>query len=241
MRKNLHLVLMLFILMLATVGCGPRDPKAELHRAARLGNETQVSAMLESGEDVNKVVDGKTPLLEAAESVKPKTLALLLKKGADVLAKDSQNRDAWDLVVARGHGRFLSQSQAQALSLLIDSGIQPRITLTQCAVQADSKVLVESLVKAGADVNRADKYGWTALHYAARAGHADCCEALIQSGANANAESTADFTDNVRCPAGSRPLDVVKDRSTKASRSAKKVLLEAGATNNPKVKRKIRY
>jgi ankyrin repeat protein len=181
-------------------------------------------------------------------------MALLLKKGADIKAKDSKDRDAWDLVLARGGGRFLLQKQAQALSLLIEHGMKPRMTLIQCAMNADSNVLVESLVKAGADLSATDKFGWTALHHAAIAGNADTCEALLKAGANPNAESTADFTERdnsdefdshvtykFRYQAGSRPLDVVKDRATRGSRSARKVLTDAGATKNPKVKNKIRY
>ena len=44
---------------------------------------------------------------------------------------------------------------------------------------------VQAFVAAGADVNAADKSGWTPLSYALGAGRAECVNALIAAGADA--------------------------------------------------------
>lgn len=44
---------------------------------------------------------------------------------------------------------------------------------------------VEKLILRGVDVR--DKSGYTALHYAARNGHAEVCKLLLMNGANVNA------------------------------------------------------
>jgi hypothetical protein len=49
------------------------------------------------------------------------------------------------------------------------------------------------------NVNDVDKYGWTALHFATRRGHADCVNYCIEMGANINA----------RARGGSTPLHFV--------------------------------
>ncbi|GFS03498.1 ankyrin repeat domain-containing protein 39-like [Elysia marginata] len=41
----------------------------------------------------------------------------------------------------------------------------------------------------GDDVNRTDKSGYTALHYASRSGHVGVCELLISHGANVNCQT----------------------------------------------------
>jgi ankyrin repeat protein len=47
----------------------------------------------------------------------------------------------------------------------------------------------ESLIEKGADVNERDRFGWTALHYAANSGRPEICELLIKNGAKAGAKT----------------------------------------------------
>lgn len=39
-----------------------------------------------------------------------------------------------------------------------------------------------------------DRLGWTALHYAANAGHTRCCDLLVNAGASVNAVTKAGYT-----------------------------------------------
>jgi len=46
-----------------------------------------------------------------------------------------------------------------------------------------------SLLEQDCDINRADKAGWTALHYAARHGHIKVAQLLLRHGANLDART----------------------------------------------------
>lgn len=50
---------------------------------------------------------------------------------------------------------------------------------------------VRQLLTYGRDVDAEDSSGYTALHYAARAGHFDICRMLLNAGANVNATTRA--------------------------------------------------
>ena len=48
--------------------------------------------------------------------------------------------------------------------------------------------VIEEIIKKGADVNCADKNGWTPLHFACQNGHTELALALIAKGADVNSE-----------------------------------------------------
>lgn len=50
---------------------------------------------------------------------------------------------------------------------------------------------IQQLLSKGTSVNATDNAGYTALHYAARAGNVRICELLIQAGANVNMATKA--------------------------------------------------
>lgn len=51
-----------------------------------------------------------------------------------------------------------------------------------------SSACVAELLKAGADPNHTESDGWSALHWAARKGHEQVCELLLQYGAKIDAK-----------------------------------------------------
>ncbi|XP_067950320.1 ankyrin repeat domain-containing protein 39-like [Watersipora subatra] len=55
------------------------------------------------------------------------------------------------------------------------------------ALDADMDRLQMLITKDPANVNKVDTNGYTALHYAARAGHTDVCTVLLEHGASVNA------------------------------------------------------
>ena len=75
---------------------------------------------------------------------------------------------------------------------------------------------VKGLLKAGADVNAADKFGYTPFHYAAKEGQVEVINVLLKAGANPYA---ADKN-------GRTPLHYA---AWKGHVKAAKVLLKAGA------------
>jgi len=58
--------------------------------------------------------------------------------------------------------------------------------LTQCALDGNLKS-VKLLIKLGADINKKDGLGWTALHYAANESHLDIVRFLLRNCANPRA------------------------------------------------------
>ena len=242
------------LLVIGLVGCKAPDPKTALHRAARSASTLKLEKLLKEGANLEVVIDGRTPLLVAAKARSPKNMAILLEHGADVRAKDSEGKDAWDLVVVQPGSKHLSSWQTRCLVLLIDHGVEPRITLLAAAKVSDSEELMERLAKAGQDTQEVDVNGWTPLHFAAYEGAANACRGLIKAGADPNAESTQDYfelaysaegqteaRDKFRYQAGSRPLDVARNGVSRTSESCTKILQEAGAAKNPNLENKKNY
>ncbi|HJR07613.1 MAG TPA: ankyrin repeat domain-containing protein [Pyrinomonadaceae bacterium] len=84
----------------------------------------------------------------------------------------------------------------------------------------NAEAIVKILLESGAEVNTQDKYGETALMYAARNGHAESIKALIAKGAWVNVRNNEGET------------AIVKAVQNGCDVHALKVLIEAGANVN---------
>ncbi|KOS22534.1 Glycerophosphodiester phosphodiesterase GDE1 [Escovopsis weberi] len=89
------------------------------------------------------------------------------------------------------------------------------------ATKSDYTVIVEMLVNAGVDINWTDKTGETALHVAARFGHADCARVILKG----NDSQQADFEVAEKSYSWT-PLHVA---AVDGSLSVVELLVEAGA------------
>ncbi|MCA1597293.1 MAG: ankyrin repeat domain-containing protein, partial [Chloroflexi bacterium] len=65
-------------------------------------------------------------------------------------------------------------------------------TLLNLAVSSRKPAAIEALLAAGADVNRANKYGWTPLHQAAYSNQAEVARRLIEHGGALNLSARGD-------------------------------------------------
>jgi len=141
------------------------------------------------------------------------------------------------------------------LSALLEAGFEPpdergergEGLLHRVAQKVESARVIDLLInERGLQVDDRDDFGWTPLHYAARAWNFESTQALLQARADPNAESTRTWqatrmvksTEQIRfrCEEGSRPLDVlhVKDRS-RMDDDVRKPIEEYGGKPNPKV------
>ena len=59
-----------------------------------------------------------------------------------------------------------------------------RSVLHKAAYYSGSATLLENLITQGADVNTRDKGAWTPLHLAAKNGHVEALQVLLENGAN---------------------------------------------------------
>nr|CAD7200225.1 unnamed protein product [Timema douglasi] len=78
------------------------------------------------------------------------------------------------------------------------------------AAQHDDIERVEKLLSKGTPVDTRDSAGYTALHYAARAGHTGMCERLISAGADVNATTRSGSATPLHRAAAAGRLQVVK-------------------------------
>lgn len=134
--------------------------------AARRGNVESVKLLIEAGADVNASNrNGNTALILAAEKGSEPVVRKLVEAGAKINAIGADGLSALVSSVRNGFGDialFLIHSGAD---VNIKSRYPYRPALTEAAINGDKR-LTEALLKAGADVNKADFHGKTALQFA---------------------------------------------------------------------------
>ncbi|CAL1540962.1 unnamed protein product [Lymnaea stagnalis] len=170
-----------------------------LMKAAIAGNEAKITALLESGVDIN-VTDryGKTALIHAAKTGGVKALRLLIEAGADTDGFDSTGNSALTYAI--------SDNRQSTIELLLRAGVDvnaashrsptPLVEATErCFVS-----VVTRLLQNEACVNLADYNGVTALHVAARKRHPELVSVLVDFGADVNAKTKGQsYTPLVLC------------------------------------------
>ncbi|MBD3398136.1 hypothetical protein GF413_03640 [Candidatus Micrarchaeota archaeon] len=146
-----------------------------------------VRLLLKRGADVHdKLNDGTYILMSAALTGNTEILNAILDKGADVNARDDKGSSAlkWSAFMDRSDVVRLLKSRGAKSDLWIAA-------LTGDVQEA------ERLIEAGADVNAVDGLGWTPLMNAARKGHAEMVELLLDQGADPAAKRECK---HLKCP-----------------------------------------
>ena len=146
-----------------------------LYWAAKHGNVPAVKALLESGEDVNKVLTQtqRTALHMAALCGHAAVVKALIEAGADV------NKPA---------SPHTLNASGQRTGVLHD------VTPVYAAAREGHTHVVIELIKAGADLNQATSDDFTPLYVAAQNGHEGIVALLIQAGADVRKAVKSGYT-----------------------------------------------
>ena len=175
-----------------------------LHLAAAAGSAERVTALTERGADPNalEAVWAQTPLIFAAAANRADAIRALVAAGADPgipsRVEDLQTISALD--------RRAGQRRNDAVEALTGGNRAPTATEFQAAVRASRAVYDEGLPEPEEDEEEEDerqstrrpsitgKGGLTALLHAARQGHSEAAEALLDGGADIDQTTLSDGT-----------------------------------------------
>jgi ankyrin repeat protein len=204
-----------------------------LHLAVQYGREDVVRYLIMNGADVNATpYRGQflhlTPLHFAANCGRPQIAKILLKNGAKVNAKIKENPATTPLSYAYQLGFN------KVVKVLKEYGGQKKYDGPQYplhgALMSKNKSKVESLTKAGSNVNKkplkGPYKGKTSLHVAAENGDSEMVKFLLSNGANLH----------VKTDYGATPLYMA---AKNGAPEAVEILIEAGADVNLKTENTI--
>ena len=185
------------------------EPKAEainseaLFIAAKEGNPKKVDSLLANGApvDAKQAPDGLTPLIIAIQWGHLPVVQALMKAGADVNLKDDLN-------------------QATPLMWAVRKGDKKPMRLTATIEQ--KYPIADFLLETGADVNARNRWGGTAIQWAADSKNLRMVERLIRKKADVNAADEAKLT----------PLMVAANYEGPEYLEMVKLLIRAGARVN---------
>eukprot|EP01028_Stygiella_incarcerata_P004418 TRINITY_DN1966_c0_g1_i1.p1 TRINITY_DN1966_c0_g1~~TRINITY_DN1966_c0_g1_i1.p1 ORF type:complete len:261 (-),score=64.22 TRINITY_DN1966_c0_g1_i1:22-804(-) len=153
-----------------------------LHYASRGGFREICQTLLSRGACVDaRKRDAWTPLQLAAHNDRPNVVELLLLHGANVDLKQMSSKSALDLAPSERVRHVILRYMGERVDPLARF---KRMLLNEGRYGRDQHLF--QLIQHGADVNYADTSGWTALHYAARAGNVRMGEILLVNGSQPN-------------------------------------------------------
>ena len=157
-----------------------------LHFAASAGQLDAAALLLEANADVS-LVDKyhKTALHYSARNGRTATTALLLEKGAVVNAKDKKNKTSLDYAIAKKRTEVVELLRAKGGKTAKELAAAENIF---AAAEVGDLEAIKRHLKGGADVNAANKQGYTVLHMAVRRGQKDAVVVLLEKGANVNVQ-----------------------------------------------------
>jgi len=205
------------LFMLRNNKAAARDKMADgttvLHWAVHNGDLDLTKALIKAGADVNAVNDyGATPLGEAAVLADPEIVRALIKAGADVnhgnewgqtalmsVARTDRVKAAEYLIDAGADVNATEKERHQTALMMAAAESQP--AMVALLIEKGAKVDLpsdvnhwERLVSAESRVQNKPAGGFTALHYAARAGCAPCARALVEGGAAIDQQNPENIT-----------------------------------------------
>jgi ankyrin repeat protein len=177
------------------------DDLPALHRAAALGDTSQISELLAGGNPIDEVDSdtGWTALHAAARRVQLPAMELLLRAGADINRMNSSGQTPLGLAARDSDWRaveFLVSSGAD-----VNRGDDGEFPLSAAASVGNTEAM-HHLILGGADPNHVDSDGWSVLMYATEGDRFVPVEILIAVGADST----------IRSHDGKSAADIARDR-----------------------------
>jgi len=162
----------------------PRLVRQYFTNTCRMGNNEEIEMRLKRGADINsyEAATHQTGLHLAASNAHIETMRLLLKRGAELEARDNNQDTALLLAARTGHVeacRFLLQ---EARSKANASDRMGRTCLIH-AIKSMDMDLIELIMEFCPNMGVKDKeWGWTPLHFAAASGSVEMCAMVLERG-----------------------------------------------------------
>ncbi|NXK43472.1 PP16A phosphatase, partial [Piprites chloris] len=151
------------------------DGLTALHQCCIDDSGSVVSVLLDAGADVNsRDTELWTPLHAAATCGHLRLVQLLIQRGADLLAVNSDGNMPYDLCEDEATLDFLESAMAE-------QGItQEQIEEARAATERSMIREIRELARAGADLDAPRGHGATLLHVAAANGYLEAAELLLE-------------------------------------------------------------
>ena len=157
--------------------------------ACTSGNAAIVERLLAAGADPNGTLsDGETPLMTAARTGSAETIKALIARGANVKAREQRKGQSALMWAA-------AENNVAAIRALIEAGADVNerstgglFTPYLFAIRAGHIDAARALIDSGVDVNQSLTDGTSALVLAVMNAHYELAAALLDKGANPNAD-----------------------------------------------------
>ncbi|MDD9895950.1 MAG: ankyrin repeat domain-containing protein [Gammaproteobacteria bacterium] len=164
----------------ADVNAANRLNATALYLAAKAGDAGLISLLLEAGANPNVALDmGETPIMTAARSGTAEGVRALIEAGANVNAREiSRNQTALMWAAAQGHVEVIQELIAAGAELDARSKVRPMLMFADATNGgAFDQGVMENLG------------GYSPLLFAARAGHVEAANILVNAGADIDGEA----------------------------------------------------
>lgn len=172
--------------------------QAPMHYLARNGFSDGIKLLANFGADINLSDEyGLSPYLWAIIAGEPEAITLLLSLGVNVYDTSANEKSALWWAANRGQssivGLLLSEGEAPGSdpgAVLVNTTHTSQLVPLGAAASCGALIAVKILLDHGADPNRRDHEGWSAVHWAAEQGDMGISYLLLERGADINAISS---------------------------------------------------